>query len=83
MIIVNGCPLSLNHLILECNMARIVWNAVMSWFSVSWLLPEGVAFPTLGVVVFDWIEAKKTLWMLPFVATIWSICKEMDSLKIR
>ena len=67
MIIVNGCPLclraaeSVNHLILECNMARMVWNAVMSWFSVSWLRPEGVAFPTLGVVAFDWIEAKNIL----------------------
>ena len=49
MIIVNACPICLvaeeavDHLMLNCACARMLWFSVLQWFGCYWPLPNSLA----------------------------------------
>lgn len=48
--VVNGCPMCLkvvetvDHLILNCKNAQMIWKSVLSWFECCWVLPKTLLY---------------------------------------
>lgn len=80
---VNACPMclaeeSIDHLLLNCNFAYVIWTSIFSGFHFSAPLHQSVPalFEFWGLGVGS--KRGRSMWKLSFLAAIWSIWKERN-----
>lgn len=62
-----------NHLLLLCNVARKVWNEVMVWWNLIWVIPANVKTLFLFWDSFNFKNLEKACWEATFYAALWTI----------
>ena len=79
-----GCEKeTINHILIHCTVARVLWDIVLGLFGVQWVFPENVK-----EVLFSWRDSfvgkkRKKIWKfipLYFFFTVW---KERNRLALR
>ena len=74
---------NVNHILIHCTVARVLWDLVLGLFGVQWAFPK-----TVKKVLFSWGGAfvgkkKKKLWNFIPLFIFWTVWKEMNRLAFR
>ena len=68
---------SVNHLLLHCDKAYLLWSMVFRSFGISWVLPRSVADMLLGW--WSWFGKHSSgVWNLAPLCLMWCICRERN-----
>ena len=84
-IIVNACPMcladeeSVEHLLLNCKVAKGLWSEVLSWFHCSWTQLRSIRGLFEAWLLEVGSNRGRILWRTAFPALLWIIWKERNS----
>ena len=85
MIVVNCCPIcigdeeSVDHLLLNRNVAQLIWRSVFASFGCSWVFPKCILELYQAWNLQNRSHKGKEMRRLSFLAVIWIIWKEKNS----
>jgi hypothetical protein len=68
---------SVDHLLLHCEVARALWNAIFSRFSLSWVMPLRMVdlFTCWWMGGRSWSAA---VWKMVLCCLLWCLCRERN-----
>ena len=74
---------NVNHILIHCTMARVLWDLVLGLFGVQRAFPE-----TVKEVLFSWRgsfvgKKRKKLWNFIQLFIFWTVWKEMNRLAFK
>ena len=74
---------NVNHILIHCTVARVLWELVLGLFGVQWAFPE-----TVKEVLFSWRgsfvgKKRKKLWNFIPLFIFWTVWKERNRLAFR
>ena len=74
---------NVNHILLHCTVARVLWDIILALFGVHWVFPE-----TVIEVLLSWRgsfvgKKRKKIWNSMPVCIFWTVWKERNRLAFR
>ena len=74
---------NVNHILIHCTVARVLWDLVLGLFGVQWAFPE-----TVKEVLFSWRgsfvgKKRKKLWNFIPLFIFWTVWKERNRLAFK
>ena len=69
---------NVNHLFPNCRVAEEVWNAIILWFNISWVLASDSSAHFSLWQFWCGKDRWNALWSLSFVVAIWSLWKQRN-----
>ena len=83
-ILANRCSLccaeeeTINHILVHCSKAKVLWDLVFSLFGVNWVLPSTVRDTPLGRCVSFKDKKHRKVWRAAPLCLFWTVWKERN-----
>ena len=83
-ILANRCSLCcaeeemINHILLHCSKAKVLWDLVFSLFGVNWVLPSAVSDTLLSWCVSFKDKKHRKIWWATTLCLFWMVRKERN-----
>ncbi|KAG7958106.1 hypothetical protein I3843_10G002800 [Carya illinoinensis] len=67
---------SVDHLLLHCEVARGLWNEILSQLDLGWVMPETVVAVLASWTDLRGIQQIKAIWKMIPICIIWCVWQE-------
>ena len=69
---------SIDHILIHCTKARVLWELLFAIFEVNWVLPLSVRDTLLGWRGFNMGKKRRKVWKATPLCLFWAIWKERN-----
>ncbi|RVW23454.1 putative ribonuclease H protein [Vitis vinifera] len=69
---------SIDHILIQCSKARVLWELLFALFGVSWVLPYSVRDTLSGWSDFNMGKKRKKVWKAAPSCIFWAVWKERN-----
>ena len=69
---------SIDHILIQCSKARVLWELLFSLFGVSWVLPYSVRDTLSGWSGFNMGKKRRKVWKAAPSCIFWAVWKERN-----
>ena len=69
---------SIDHILIHCTKARVLWELLFAIFRVNWVLPLSVRDTLLGWRGFNMGKKRRKVWKATPLCLFWAIWKERN-----
>ena len=69
---------SIDHILIHCTRARVIWELLFALFGVTWVLPFSVRDTLIGWCGFNLGKKRRKVWKAAPLCPFWAVWKERN-----
>ncbi|RVW93915.1 putative mitochondrial protein [Vitis vinifera] len=69
---------SIDHILIDCTRARVIWELLFALFGVTWVLPFSVRDTVIGWCGFNLGKKRRKVWKAAPLCLFWAVWKERN-----